>query len=167
MFLHWILVWHKCATLRWQGAVLLLFVGHFRCHQIPTASTDCRCRFMQKTTLTQIDACRCFELLFTANICKGNTTKSCTYLKKYVYTGLSVQTVCIIWFFLQKYNWKYHLSVVFGTVIKCPKGTGSAWETLHHEKLYFWQSIYLQCMCQKTDVCLKSLIINLCLPGKK
>ena len=37
LFLHWILVWHKCATLRWQGAVLLLFVVHFRCHQIPTA----------------------------------------------------------------------------------------------------------------------------------
>ena len=65
LFLHWILVWQKCATLRWQGAVLLLFVAHFRYHQIPTA---CRCRFMQKTTtLTQIDACRCFELLFTAN----------------------------------------------------------------------------------------------------
>ena len=39
----------------------------------------------------------------------------------------------------------YHLFAVLGTVIKCPKGTGSAWETLHHEKLYFWQSIYLQC----------------------
>jgi hypothetical protein len=29
--------------------VLLLFVAHFRCHQIPTALTDCRCRFMQKS----------------------------------------------------------------------------------------------------------------------
>ena len=30
--------------------------------------------------------------------------------------------------YFQKYNWKYHLPVL-GTVIKCPKGTGSAWET--------------------------------------
>ena len=29
-------------------------------------------------------------------------------------------------------------NTLLGTVIKCPKGTGSAWETLHHEKLYFW-----------------------------
>ena len=36
-------------------------------------------------------------------------------------------------------------SALLGTVIKSPKGTGSAWETLNHEKLYFWQSIYLQC----------------------
>ena len=26
---------------------------------------------------------------------------------------------CMIWFFFQKYNWKYHLSAVLGTVIKC------------------------------------------------
>ena len=39
--------------------------------------------------------------------------------------------------FFQKYNWKYHLSTVLGTVIKCPKDTGSALETLHHKKLYF------------------------------
>ena len=53
--------------------------------------------------------------------------------------------------YFQKYKWKYHLSAVLGKVIKCPKGTGSAWETLHNEKLcflpepYFLQAIYLQC----------------------
>ena len=46
--------------------------------------------------------------------------------------------------YFQKHNWKYHSSAVFGTVIKCPKGTRSTWETLHHKKLYFWQSIYLE-----------------------
>ena len=70
LFMLWILVWHKCVTWRWQGAVLLLFVAHFRCHQILTVLTDCRCRFMQKTKLTQIDACRCFELPFVCPILK-------------------------------------------------------------------------------------------------
>ena len=53
-----------------------------------------------------------------------------------------------VWYkkYFQKYNWIYHLSAVLGTVIKCPKGTGSAWEILNHEKLGFWQSIYLQCI---------------------
>ena len=35
-----------------------------------------------------------------------------------------------------------------GTVIKCPKGTGCAWEIFHNEKLCFLQSIYLQCIRQ-------------------
>ena len=30
--------------------------------------------------------------------------------------------------FFPKYNWKYHISSVLGTVIKCQKGTGSALE---------------------------------------
>ena len=62
-------------------------------------------------------------------MCMENTTKS-LYFLKYFYTGLSVRTtVCMIWFiFFQKYNLKYHLSAALGTVIKCPKGTGSTWE---------------------------------------
>ena len=47
--------------------------------------------------------------------------------------------------YFQKYNWKYHLFAVLGTVNKCAKDTGSAGEILLHKKLYFWQSIYLQC----------------------
>ena len=51
------------------------------------------------------------------------------YFLKYFYTGLGVQTtVCMIWFFSKKYNWKYHSSAILGTVSKCPKGTGGTWE---------------------------------------
>ena len=55
-------------------------------------------------------------------------------------------------FFPKKYNWKYHISTVLGTVIKCQKGTGSAWETLHREKLYFLQSIHLQCSVKIEEI---------------
>ena len=33
-----------------------------------------------------------------------------------------------------------------------PKGTGSAWETLHCEKLYFLQSIHLQCSIKIEEI---------------
>ena len=54
--------------------------------------------------------------------------------------------------FFPKYNWKYNLSVVLGTVIKCPKGTGSAWEIKHNEKSCFLQAIYLQCSAHAVGI---------------
>ena len=87
-------------------------------------------------------------MFYTANMCMGNTHHEKLYfwniLDWFKCTNYSLYDIKK---YFQKYNWKYHLSAVLGTVIKCPKGTGSAWETLHHEKLYFWQSIYLQCRC--------------------
>ena len=54
------------------------------------------------------------------------------YFLKYFYT-----TVSMTWFlFLQKYNWKYHMSAVLGTVINCQKGTGSAWEKTQRKVFY-------------------------------
>ena len=49
----------------------------------------------------------------------------------------------MIWLFFQKYNWKYHLSAVLGTVIKCPKNTGSAWEIFLNKKLCFTVNIFV------------------------
>ena len=82
---------------------------------------------------------------YTANICMGNTTKSCIF--KNIFTLVLVQKLQSVIYkkHFQKYKWKYHLSAVLGTVTKCPKGTGSAWEILHREKLCFLRSIYLQC----------------------
>ena len=81
--------------------------------------------------------------------CMENTTKKLyiyleyhekLYFLKYFYTGLSVQTtVCMIW---KKYNWKYKLSAVLGTVIKCPKGTGSTCEKIQWKVVFFTSNIF-------------------------
>ena len=91
------------------------------------------------------NAKKCFALGYTANVCIGNTMKSFIFE-----IFLSIRTaVCMVHIkkYFQKYNWKYHLSTVLGAVIKCPKGTGSAWETLRHEKLHFWS----QYICNKEE----------------
>ena len=48
-----------------------------------------------------------------------------------------------VWYdiFFQKYNWKYNLSAVLGTVIKCPKGIGSAWEKTTKSCVFYKQYI--------------------------
>ena len=65
------------------------------------------------------------------------------YFLKYFYAGLSVRTN----FFFQKYNWKCQLSAVLGTVIKCPKGTGSKWEKNMTKSCVF----YKQYICSVED----------------
>ena len=51
-------------------------------------------------------------------------------------------------FFLQKYNWKYHLSAVLGTVIKCPKGTGNAWEKTPTKSCVFYKQYICSTVCE-------------------
>ena len=76
-------------------------------------------------------------------MCMENTTKK-LYFLKYFYTGVSVwTTVCMVWFFPPKYNWK--LSAVLGTVIKCPYGTGSTWEKTQWKVVFFTSNIFTVC----------------------
>ena len=51
---------------------------------------------------------------------------------------------------LQSGNTIYPLT--WDSNFKCQKGTGSAWETLHREKLYFLQSIHLQCSIKIEEI---------------
>ena len=88
---------------------------------------------------------------YTANMCIGNTTKSLYFLNttkscifwNIIYTALSVRTtVCMIWFFFQKYNWKYHMFALLGTVTKSEKGTRSAWEKAQWKVVFFTSNIF-------------------------
>ena len=84
----------------------------------------------------------------TANMCMGNTTKSCiieipwkvvSFI--YFYSGLIVRnTVCMIKNISYNTTGNTIYPPVLGTVKKWPKSNGKAWKTFHHEKLYFWQS---------------------------
>ena len=70
-----------------------------------------------------------------------------TMKKLYFWNCTTKSLYNMIFFFFQKYNWKYKLSAVLGTVIKCPKGTGSTWEKTHRKVVFS----YKQYICSAED----------------
>ena len=52
-------------------------------------------------------------------------------------------------FFPKKYNWKYHIFAVLGTVIKCQKGTGSAWEKTTTKSCVFYKQYICSEWCSQ------------------
>ena len=87
------------------------------------------------------------ELYKTANMCRGNhyTTNFSTFANICVsctkYCQHDIKNIP------KKIKLQYHLFSVLWTKIKCPKGSGVQGKSLNYEKLYFWQSIYLQFKC--------------------
>ena len=138
---------NTCKTFKGRWEVSTVFWLCFACINITEKKVLGSIVYVKQCSLLSLHFARFLKMLLskfwtfrrpcTTNICMGNhyTTKSCIFKIFLHWLKCTNYSLYDINKCFAKYNWKYHLFAVLGTVIKCPKGTGSAWEIITPQKV--------------------------------